>query len=157
MTEGTGPVAEHLTQVAAHTLTPYVAVRDGRRALAWYVDVFAARLSREPAVLPDGRIGHSEIVIGDSVLMLSEEFPELDVLGPKSRGGSTCTLVLAVPDADRTIERAVAAGARLERPPRDEPYGRTGVIHDPFGHRWMVQTPPAAAEPAQPAQPSLPS
>ena len=133
--------------MAPHTLTPYIAVREGRRALDWYAQVFAARMVGEPVVMSDGRIGHSEILIGDSRLMLSEEFPELDVLGPQSRGGSTSTLVIAVPDVDRTIEQAVAAGARLERPPRDEPYGRTGVIHDPFGHRWMVQTPPAAGGP----------
>jgi uncharacterized glyoxalase superfamily protein PhnB len=152
MTTTTEPFAADPTHVAAHTLTPYLAVREGRRALDWYIEVFAARLRWEPTVMPDGRIGHSAVVIGDSVLMLSEEFPELDVLGPQSRGGSTCTLVIAVPDVDRVIERAVAAGARLERPARDEPFGRTGVIHDPFGHRWMVQTPPAA-EPGQPAQP----
>jgi uncharacterized glyoxalase superfamily protein PhnB len=128
--------------------------RAGRSAGAGLVrrGVRRARLRGDPVVVPDGRIGHSESVIGDSVLKLSEEFPESDVLGPQSRGGSTSTLVLAVPDVDHTVERAVAAGARLERPPRDEPYGRTGVIHDPFGHRWVVQAPPAAGDPAEPAE-----
>jgi uncharacterized glyoxalase superfamily protein PhnB len=143
MTEAAEPGAGYSAEVEPHTLTPYIAVRDGRRALGWYVDVFGARMRRDPVVMPDGRIGHSEIVIGDSVLMLSEEFPELDVLGPESRGGTTSTLVVVVPDVDRTVQRAVAAGARLERPPQDEPYGRTGVVHDPFGHRWMVQSSPA--------------
>ena len=142
------PIAQQPTYVARRTLTPYIAVREGRRALDWYIDVFGARMRADPILVQDGRIGHSEIVIGDSVLMLSEEFPESDILSPQSRGGSTSTLVLVVRDVDHTVERAVAAGARLERPPRDEPYGRTGVIHDPFGHRWIVQTLPAAAEPS---------
>jgi uncharacterized glyoxalase superfamily protein PhnB len=145
MTATAEPDGRHPAPVAERTLTPYIAVRDGRRALDWYAEVFDARPRREPIIMPDGRIGHSEITIGDSVLMISEEFPEIDVLGPQSRGGSTSTLVIAVPDVDDTIKRAIAAGARLEREPRDEPYGRTGVIHDPFGHRWMVQTRPTAA------------
>lgn len=127
------------------TLIPYVAVRDAGRALDWYVDVFAARVRGEPIVMDDGRVGHAEIVIGDSVLMLAEEFPEIDFVGPESRGGTTVSLHLTVPDVDRTVERAVRAGASLDGPVEDQSYGRTGVLRDPFGHRWMVQTPPAPA------------
>jgi uncharacterized glyoxalase superfamily protein PhnB len=130
------------------------AVRDARRALDWYVEVFDGRLRGEPTVGPDGRIGHAEVAIGDNVLMLADEHPEIDVHSPESRGGPTASLLLQVPDVDATVRRAVAAGAALRRAPQDEPYGRTGVISDPFGHRWMVQTPPAAAEPAEPAEPA---
>jgi uncharacterized glyoxalase superfamily protein PhnB len=130
------------TTAAPQTLTPYLAVDDARRAIDWYARVFDG-IAGEPIVMPDGRIGHAEVRIGDATLALADEHPELGLLGPNSRGGVTQSIVIEVSDADTVMDRAVASGARLERPARDEPYGRMGVIVDPFGHRWMVNTPPA--------------
>jgi len=150
MTAPTAPV-----NVREPTLTPYLAVDDARRALDWYVAVFGAERRGEPYIMDDDRIGHAELLIGGSVLMLADEYPELGLIGPNARGGVSQSLHLLVPDVDATVERAVAEGGRLERAPDDQPYGRTGTITDPFGHRWMVQTPPAqqaaAAEQAEPA------
>jgi PhnB protein len=94
---------------------------------------------RMPA--PGGRIGHAEIKIGDSHVMLADENPQMPFRGPKSLGGSPVSLLLYVEDVDRTVDRAVAAGARLLRPVQDQFYGdRTGGIEDPFGHQWYVAT-----------------
>jgi uncharacterized glyoxalase superfamily protein PhnB len=122
-------------------LTPYLAVSDARAAIGWYTTVLGGRPVGEPWVGDDGRVGHAELAFGDSVLMLSDEHPELDVLGPTSRGGTTVTLHLAVDDVDAVVAAAVDRGARLERPPRDESVGRLAVVHDPWGHRWMLNTP----------------
>jgi uncharacterized glyoxalase superfamily protein PhnB len=152
MTATADPAAASATALSRqYALVPYLAVRDARRALDWYVEVFDGRLRGEPITMPDGRIGHAEIAIGGSVLMLADEHPEIDFQGPQTRGGTTVSLHVEVPDVDATVRRAVDAGAELTRPPADEPYGRTGAINDPFGHRWMVQTPPA--EPAEPTEP----
>ncbi|MPZ88707.1 MAG: glyoxalase [Nitriliruptorales bacterium] len=126
-------------------LTPYLAVADARRAIDWYVEVFGAERRGEPYVMPDGRIGHAELGIGDAVLMLADEFPEEGVTGPQGERGASHSIFAQVPDVDTTIERAVDRGAALTRPVANEPYGRAGVINDPFGHRWMVVTPPASA------------
>ena len=124
--------------VALHAVTPYLTVADATEAIALYVEAFGARSRGEPILMPDGRIGHAEIVIGDSVLMLAEEFPEMHLLAPVHRGGASQSLHLEVPDPDAAVERAVARGAVLERPVADGPYGRGGVVRDPSGHRWMV-------------------
>jgi uncharacterized glyoxalase superfamily protein PhnB len=129
-----------------HTITPYLAVSDARAAIGWYVDVFGARRRGDPWVDDTGRVGHAEFAIGDSTVMISDEHPELDVLGPQSRGGTTVTLHLGVADTDEAIARAAAAGARVERPPADSGVGRLGVIHDPWGHRWMTNTTERAAQ-----------
>lgn len=121
-----------------HTVTPYLAVRDAREALAFYGAAFDAVPRGEPIMMPDGRIGHAEVAVGDSVLMLAEEFPEIGLLAPVSRGGPSQSLRLEVGDPDAVVDRALAAGARLDRPVADSPYGRAGVVLDPSGHRWMV-------------------
>lgn len=126
-------------------LTPYIAVADARRALDWYVDVFRAERRGEPYVMPDGSIGHAELGIGDAVLMLAEEYPEEGVRAPVQGSGNSVSLHVQVPDVDATVRRAQEGGADVLRQPADQPYGRTGVIRDPFGHRWMVQTPPPRA------------
>ena len=126
------------------TLSPYLAVADARAALAFYVEAFGAVPRGQVYEMEDGRIGHAEVLVGDTVLMLADEYPEIGLLGPMARGGSTTSLHLTVPDVDAVVSRAVAAGATLEREVADAPYGRTGVVLDPAGHRWMVQTPPAA-------------
>jgi PhnB protein len=90
----------------------------------------------------DGRVGHAEVVIGNSRLMLADEYPEVDMLAPPSRRGSSTTFTLAVADCEATITRAVAAGATILRPVADQFYGhRQGTVLDPFGHQWSVSSP----------------
>jgi len=127
---------------ATTRLTPYLAVAGARRALEWYAEIFDGVVSGEPIAMPDGRIGHAEIHIGGAAMFLSDEHPEIGVVAPESGQGATVTLHAEVPDVDVLVDRAVAAGATLERPPSDNPYGRIGVLRDPFGHRWMLNTPP---------------
>lgn len=131
------------------TIQPYLGVRDARQALDWYVEVFGATRRGDPYVMPDGHIGHAELRIGDAVLMLAEYGP-----GPAQAGelrtGPAHSLFVSVPNVDDTVRRAVAAGAELERAPSDEPHGRTGVVVDPFGHRWMVNTRPRSASQSRP-------
>jgi uncharacterized glyoxalase superfamily protein PhnB len=129
------------TQPAAQTITAYISVRNAAAALAFYVDAFdAVEVSR--LVADDGRIGHAEITIGASKLMLADEYPEIDSVGPETRGGPTCSFTIEVPDVDASFERAVAAGATVERPVADQFHGnRMGGVRDPFGHRWTFSTP----------------
>jgi uncharacterized glyoxalase superfamily protein PhnB len=127
------------------TLTPYITVRDGRRALDWYRRVFGARRRGEPYVMADGSIGHAELAIGDAVLMLSEGSTQVPVQPPRGEGPFSYTLHVQLDDVDGTIQRARQLGAQVEREPVDEPYGRVAVIVDPFGHRWMLNQPPARA------------
>ena len=134
--------------IAPHAVTPYLTVADAGEAIALYVDAFGARQRGEPILMPDGRVGHAEVVIGDSVLMLAEEFPEMDLLAPAHRGGASQSLHIEVPDPDAAVERAVARGGVLERAVADGPYGRVGVVRDPSGHRWMVSA-PSAPRPGQ--------
>jgi uncharacterized glyoxalase superfamily protein PhnB len=103
--------------------------------------VFGATVLYPPITGDDGRIGHAELRIEDSVLMIADEHPEVGAVSPESVGGTAVMLTLHVPDADATFERAVAAGATAERPVDLQFYGaRSGVIRDPFGHRWSLQT-----------------
>ena len=96
-------------------------------------------------MMPDGRIGHVELRIGDAVFMMADEFADIDVLGPSSRGGTTVSFVINVPDVDTVYARAVDAGAIAERPVEDQFYGsRAGWLSDPWGHRWSISTPLAA-------------
>ncbi len=128
-----------------HTITPYLAVADARAAMAWYGDIFGATIVAEPIVMPDGRIGHVELQVGDAVFMMADEFADIDVLGPSSRGGTTVSFVINVPDVDTVYARAVDAGATAERPVEDQFYGaRVGWLSDPWGHRWSISTPLAA-------------
>jgi uncharacterized glyoxalase superfamily protein PhnB len=134
-------------ETPSQTLGCYLAVDDARSALDFYELAFGARRRGEPIVMEDGRIGHAELVIGDSVLMLADEFPEIDLLSPRTRGGPSQSLYLRVsePDAvDATVRDAVEAGARLERAAADYDYGRNAVVVDPSGHRWMISSSPAA-------------
>jgi PhnB protein len=96
---------------------------------------------REQQSAPDGRVGHAELQIVDSVIMLSDEYPEMGVLGPRSVGGTPVTISVYVEDVDRVFDRAVEAGAKALRPVEDQFYGdRSGQFEDPFGHRWSVAT-----------------
>ena len=120
------------------TLTPYLTVRDGARAIEYYKQVFGAVETFRLAG-PDGRIGHAELKIAEATIMLSDEHPELDVLGPESRGGSTIGIHILVEDADRVFNAAVAGGAKAIRPVADQFYGeRSGKLSDPFGHVWFI-------------------
>ena len=123
-----------------HTITPYLMLRDGARAIDFYREAFGAvEVSR--FAMEDGRLGHAELRIGDSSLMLADEFPEMDYLGPATRGGTTVGMQLYVPDCDAVFNRAVAAGAKVLKPLADQFYGdRSGTIEDPFGHWWTIST-----------------
>ena len=123
-----------------HSITPYITVEGGATAIEFYKKVFDA-VERLRMDGPDGKIGHTELLIGDSVLMMSDEYPEMNARGPKTIGGSPVSLALYVTDVDAVVKKAVAAGATLERPVENRFYGdRTGTIKDPFGHTWHVGT-----------------
>ena len=122
-------------------LTPYLLVDDARRALDWYVRVFEAERRGEPYVMTDGTIGHAELGIGDAVLMLADGAGS----SRPARVLPAHSIFVTVPDADATVARAVTEGADLERPVTEEGYGRTGVINDPFGHRWLINAAPRRA------------
>ncbi len=151
----TTPTAAPAAALPLHALTPYIAVTDARAAVDFYVEAFGARRRDDPIVMPDGRIGHVEIALGDSVLMLADEFPELNLLSPITRGGPSQSLHLEVADPDEVVDRAVRLGATLDRPVADAPYGRVGVVVDPAGHRWMVSRSPASARPGEVVYASL--
>src|SRR5260221_4407963 len=123
-----------------HTVTPYLIVSDAARALEFYQTAFHAHeLLRVPA--PQGKIGHAEIKIGDSVIMLADEHPEMNARGPRSLGGSPVSIHLYVEDVDAVVDLAIAAGATVVRPVKDQFYGdRSGTVADPFGHIWHVAT-----------------
>jgi PhnB protein len=123
-----------------HSVTPYLIMEGAAAAIEFYKKAFGAvEVMRMPG--PDGRIGHAEIKIGDSYVMLADENVEMGARSPKSVGGSPVSLLVYVEDVDRIVARAVAAGAKLERPVEDKFYGdRMGGIEDPFGHHWYVGT-----------------
>jgi PhnB protein len=121
------------------TVTPYLIVKGGAEALDFYARAFGAveRLRIDGG----GKIGHAEITIGDSCVMLADEHPEIGALSPTTVGGTPITLHLYVEDVDALVARAVAAGATVIRPVADQFYGdRVGGVADPFGHRWFIAT-----------------
>jgi PhnB protein len=122
-----------------HSVTPYMIVDGAAEAIRWYGEAFGAT---EALRLPMGdKIGHAEIRIGDSFVMLADEWPDMGMLGPKARGGSTMSLMIYVEDSDAMFARAIAAGATQERPVENQFYGdRSGTLIDPFGHRWTIST-----------------
>lgn len=136
----TGPATAPVTQ-GYNSLNAYLTVNDGRAALDWYADVLGARQRGEPIWMPDGRLGHAELTIGNSVLMLSEEFPEIGVRSPATLGGAGVSFVVYVDGVDATVERATARDGRLDRPAEDSHGDRRAVVVDPFGHRWMLSAP----------------
>ena len=122
-----------------HNVTPYLIVDDAAEAIRFYEKALGAT---EIFRLPMGdRIGHAEIKIGDSIVMLSDEWPDMGKLGPKARGGATSSMMVYVEDVDAAYARATAAGATAERPPEDQFWGdRMGSLVDPFGHSWSLAT-----------------
>jgi PhnB protein len=122
-----------------HTATPYLICGGAAKALDFYKKAFGAkeRMRHEMG----GRVGHAEIEIGDSVIMLADEFPEMGAKGPHTIGGSPVGICLYVENADAVFQRAIAAGAKEERPLKDQFYGdRSGSLIDPFGHKWTIAT-----------------
>lgn len=122
------------------TVTPYLIVDGASAAIEFYCSVLGAtERMRMPA--PDEKVGHAELEIGDSVIMLADEFPDMDALGPRAVGGSPVSLHVYVEDADSVFDRALGAGAKALRTVEERFYGdRSGQFEDPFGHRWDVAT-----------------
>lgn len=123
-----------------HAVTPHLICADAARAIEFYTKAFGAEeVSRLP--MPNGKLGHAMIRIGDSAIMLADEFPEWGSVSPATLKGTPVTLHLYVVNADAAFERAVAAGAQVKMPLADMFWGdRYGVLEDPFGHRWSVAT-----------------
>jgi PhnB protein len=119
---------------------PYLSVDGASRAIDFYTKVFDAK-ERVRMDGPDGKIGHAELQIGDSVVMLADAFPEMGGQSPKSLGGTPVTVMVYVEDADEVFNRAISAGAKSDRPVENQFYGdRAGQFEDPFGHKWFVAT-----------------
>jgi len=123
-----------------HTVTPYLAVDDAAEAIEYYKKAFGAK-ERSRMEAPDGSIGHAELEIGDSLVMLSDPFPQATTRTPKELGGTTATVFLYVDDVDAVVKRAVDAGATVTMEVADQFWGdRFGAITDPFGHSWSIAT-----------------
>ena len=123
-----------------HTVSPHLVCDGAAEAIDFYVRAFGAEeIMRLPG--PGGLLAHASVRIGDSTVMLMDEFPDWDASGPAALGGTPVTLHLQVPDVDRWFERAVEAGATARMAPADMFWGdRYGVVEDPFGHRWSMAT-----------------
>ncbi len=123
-----------------HAVTPYLVIKGAAAAIEFYKKVFAAtEVMRMPQA--DGRIGHAELKIGDSHIMMADEFPERDIRGPQAFGGSPVSLMVYVEDVDSVFKKALASGAKMKKPVEDQFYGdRSGTLTDPFGHQWTIST-----------------
>jgi PhnB protein len=121
-------------------VTPYICVRGAERAIEFYKDTFGAtEIMHMPG--PNGTIGHAEIKIGNSHIMLSDECPDFQFYSPQKFGGSPVGILLYVKDVDAVAEKAINAGAKLLKPVQDQFYGdRSGTVEDPFGHVWHIST-----------------
>jgi PhnB protein len=129
------PIPEGYPQV-----TPYLYIDGASDAIAFYSAVFGAR-ERMRMAGPDGKVGHAEIEIGDSLVMLADEHLDMGIRGPKSIGGTPISLSVYVEDVDDVFERALSKGATAVRPIENRFYGdRTGLFEDPFGHHWSIST-----------------
>jgi PhnB protein len=123
-----------------HTITPYLSIKGAADAIEFYKRAFGAKEVMRMAQ-PDGRVGHAELQMGDSRVMLADEFPDMDFRSPHSIGGTPVTLHMYVENVDAVVEQAVAAGAKVVRPVQDQFYGdRSGTVADPYGHVWHVST-----------------
>jgi PhnB protein len=119
-------------------VTPYLVVDDASAAIEFYGKVFGTT-ERMRMPTPDGKVSHAELQLGDSVVMLADEFPDIGARSPKALGGTPVTMSVYVEDVDRVVDRAAQAGAKVLRPVEDQFYGdRAGQFEDPFGHRWSV-------------------
>ncbi len=121
-------------------LTPYLIVHDGAAAISFYERVFGAKL-RMRLGGPEGKVGHAELQIGNALVMLADEHPQMGAKSPRTIGGSPVILHLYVENVDEVVQRAVEAGATIVRPVENAFYGdRTGTVTDPFGHSWSIAT-----------------
>lgn len=123
-----------------HTATPYLIIKGAAKAMDFYKKAFGAT---ELMRMQDssGKVGHAEIRIGNSPIMLADEYPDMGYKSPQSLGGSPVSIMLYVENVDKTVERAVAEGAKITKAVQDQFYGdRNGTIHDPFGHVWTIST-----------------
>jgi len=124
-----------------HTLTPFLTVRDAERAIEFYKNAFGAELRGDVAKGPDGKVMHAELKIGDSIIMLSDEYPDFGSVSPLSIGGSAMGLHIYLDGVDAAFDRAVKAGAKVDMPVMDQFWGdRYGKLTDPFGHKWSIAT-----------------
>ncbi len=130
----------HYVPAGYHTVTPYIIVRNAAKALDWYKSVFGAQeVMRFPG--PGGKIMHAEIQIGDSHIMLADEFPQMNAVSPQTVGGTSVGIMIYVEDTDAVFNKAVENGARVLQKPEDKFYGdRNATIYDPFGHMWYLST-----------------
>ena len=135
MTKQTKPIPD-----GYHTVTPYLVVNGAANAIEFYKKAFGGTEVLRFAQ-PDGKIGHAEILIGDSRIMLADEYPEMGYRSPQSLGGSPVSIHLYVEDVDALASQAVSAGAKVKQPVKDQFYGdRSGTFEDPFGHLWHIST-----------------
>jgi uncharacterized glyoxalase superfamily protein PhnB len=124
-----------------HTLTPSLTVRNAERAIEFYKQAFGAEVRGGVAKGPDGKVMHAELKIGDSVIMMSDEYPEFGSKSPQSIGDSGMGLHIYLDNVDAAFDRAVKAGASVEIPVMDQFWGdRYGKLKDPFGHKWSMAT-----------------
>ena len=123
-----------------HSVTPYLIVKGGADAINFYKQAFGA-VEQMRMASPDGRIGHAEIKIGDSIIMLADEHPEMGHRSPQSLGGAGVSLMVYVDKVDEVFKQAVASGAKELQPLKNQFYGdRSGTLQDPFGHQWTLAT-----------------
>lgn len=135
MTDTVNPIPHGM-----HTITPHLVCAGAAAAIEFYKEAFGA-VEVDRLAGPDGKLMHAMLRIGDSPLMLVDEFPEMHALGPKALGGSSITIHLSVVDADASFKRAAAAGATPRMPVTDMFWGaRYGLVQDPFGHLWSIAT-----------------
>jgi uncharacterized glyoxalase superfamily protein PhnB len=134
------PEAVQAVPAGFHTLTPHLTVRDADKALEFYKNALGAEILHV-ARTPDGKVMHASLRIGDSMLMLNDEFPEMGGLSPLSTGGAGVTIHIYTQDVDAAFNRAVSAGAEVKMPLMDQFWGdRYGMVADPFGHKWSLAT-----------------
>ncbi|HKX29502.1 MAG TPA: VOC family protein [Blastocatellia bacterium] len=123
-----------------HSVTPYLHIKGAADAIEFYKKAFGATELLRMAG-PDGKIGHAEIQIGDSPIMMADEHPDFQALGPQTLNGTSVGIMIYVEDVDATFEKALAAGAKMLRSVEDKFYGdRSGTLQDPFGHVWHLAT-----------------
>jgi PhnB protein len=135
-----GAVAVQPVPEGYHTVTPYLAVDDAAEAIEYYKKAFGAK-ERVRMHAPDGKIGHAELEIGDSLVMLADRFPQASTKPPKELGGTSASIFMYVEDVDAVVKQAVDAGAHIETEIADQFWGdRFGTVADPFGHLWSIAT-----------------
>ena len=133
------PAKSHIPD-GFHSVSPYLIIKNAAKAIDYYKDVFGAEEISRMAI-PDGRIGHAEIKIGNSMLMLGDEFPEQGFKSPTSFGGTPVSCMVYVKDCDAVLNKAAKSGGTITVPASDMFWGdRFGRFTDPFGHEWSVST-----------------